>query len=217
MLDVAVAEEDPPPKAGGRIGVVLDSAFNFYYPKLIEEAEALGEVVYLSAVRDGSLPPLDLLVVGGGFPEVLAEKLERNKSFRKAVLDYVERGGRAYAECGGFMYLTSSIVIDRSEYEMVGAIDAVTYMLERPVGKGYAWGTVVGKTPVAPVGAALRGHEFHYSKMAFREKVQPVIKLDRGVGIGGGWDGVVKKNLHAQYMHLHPYTYSVLRALCRST
>lgn len=47
--------------------------------------------------------------------------------------------------------------------------------------------------------------------MAFREKAQPVIGLERGVGIGGGWDGVVKKNLHTQYIHIHPHTYSVLR------
>ncbi|WP_277619377.1 hypothetical protein [Pyrobaculum arsenaticum] len=151
-LDARVEGGDLLTRVGCRIGVVVDSAFNFHYPELLEEAEALGEVVYLSVARDGALPPVDVLIVGGGgFPEVLAEKLERNKSFRKAVLEYVERGGRVYAECGGFMYMTSSIiVIDSSEYEMAGAIDAVTYVLERPVGKGYTWGAVVGETPVAP-------------------------------------------------------------------
>jgi len=55
------------------------------------------------------------------------------------------------------------------------------------------------------------------SKPILRERVSPAIKLERGVGIGGGWDGIVKYNMHAQYMHIHPYTYSVLRRLCPST
>ncbi|ABP50788.1 MAG: hydrogenobyrinic acid a,c-diamide synthase (glutamine-hydrolyzing) [Pyrobaculum arsenaticum] len=216
-LGAADLPNDPPPRLGCRVGVVMDGAFNFYYPELLEEAEALGEVVYTSAVRDSAVPDVDVLIIGGGFPELLAERLERNKAFRKSLLSYIERGGRLYAECGGLMYLTSSIVIDRSEYEMVGAIDGVTYMLEKPVGKGYVWGEVVGETPIAPPGTRLKGHEFHYSKIALREKVRLAIRLERGVGVVGGWDGVVKGNMHAQYMHIHPQTYSVIRQLCRST
>ncbi|MGC9051516.1 cobyrinate a,c-diamide synthase [Pyrobaculum sp.] len=212
-------EPDPDTPAGGncRVGIIMDRAFTFYYPELLEAAASVGKPVFINSLRDQALPPVDLVVVGGGFPEVLAEELERNKPFRKALLSYVESGGRLYAECGGLMYMTSSIIIDRSEYEMVGAIDAVTVMLDRPVGKGYVWGQVVGDTPVAPRGTRLVGHEFHYSKIIFREKPNLVIKLERGVGVGGGWDGVVKYNMHAQYLHIHPYTYNVLAALCRST
>ncbi len=215
-LDVS---PDAEASAGGscRVGIVMDNAFTFYYPELIEEASRVGQPVFISALRDGSLPQLDALIIGGGFPEVFAEGLEKNKPFRKSVFNYVESGGFLYAECGGLMYLTSTIVIDRFEYQMVGAIDAVTVMLNKPVGKGYAWGVVTGETPIAPRGATVKGHEFHYSKLILREGVQLSIKLDRGVGVGGGWDGIVKKNMHAQYLHIHPYTYSVLRQLCRST
>jgi len=55
------------------------------------------------------------------------------------------------------------------------------------------------------------------SKLVLREGISPVIRLERGVGIGGGWDGIAKYNMHAQYMHIHPYTYSVLRRLCPYT
>ncbi|CCC81083.1 cobyrinic acid a,c-diamide synthase [Thermoproteus tenax Kra 1] len=210
-------EGDPAGSGTCRIGIVLDRAFTFYYPEVFEEAKSLGEVVFLDSLEMQELPPVDVVFVGGGFPETSAEELERNRAFRSSLLRYIERGGRLYAECGGLMYLTSSIVVEGSEYEMVGAIDAVTVMLKRPVGRGYAWGVVEGRTPVAPPGTRLVGHEFHYSKLVLRERVETAIRLERGVGIGGGRDGVVKGNMHAQYLHLHPYTYSALRALCRST
>jgi cobyrinic acid a,c-diamide synthase len=56
-----------------------------------------------------------------------------------------------------------SPVVDRSEHEIVAAVDAVTVLLEKPVGKGYIWEKVVTPTPIAPVGAELKGHERHYS------------------------------------------------------
>jgi len=209
--------QEETPRRNCRVGIVMDNAFTFYYPELLEEASLMGQPVFISALKDGSVQDIDVVVIGGGFPEIFAEKLEKNKPFKKWLFSYVEKGGRVYAECGGLMYLTSTIVIDRSEFEMAGVIDAVTYLLDRPVGKGYVWGTVVGHTPIAPLGTQLRGHEFHHSKLVLRERISPAIKLERGVGIGGGWDGIVKYNMHAQYMHIHPYTYSVLRRLCPYT
>ncbi|MFN7106280.1 MAG: cobyrinate a,c-diamide synthase, partial [Pyrobaculum sp.] len=210
---------EPEATGGGscKVGIVMDNAFTFYYPELVEEAASLGQPVFISALRDSTVPDVDVVTIGGGFPEVFAERLEKNRPFRKSLLSYIERGGVLYAECGGLMYLTSSIVIDRSEYEMVGAIDAVTILLDRPVGKGYVWGVVTGDTPIAPRGTAIKGHEFHHSKVVMREKAPLAIRLERGVGVGGGGDGIVKKNMHAQYTHIHPYTYSVLQKLCRYT
>jgi cobyrinic acid a,c-diamide synthase len=211
----AAAEvEGPPTKC--RVGVVADRAFTFYYPEVLEEAAAAGEAVLVNSLRDSSIPDVDLLIIGGGFPEVLAEELERNRPFRSALAQFAERGGRIYAECGGLMYLTSSIIVGGEEYEMVGVIEGHSVMLKKPVGKGYAWGRVVGETPIAPLGAELKGHEFHYSKLILKERVKAVIKLERGVGIGEGRDGIVKWNTHAQYLHLHPYTYNVVRAVCGS-
>jgi cobyrinic acid a,c-diamide synthase len=72
-----------------------------------------------------------------------------------------------------------SPVVDRSEHEIVTAVDAVTVLLEKPVGRGYIWEKVVTPTQVAPVGAELKGHERHYS---IREKPTLAIKLERGSG-----------------------------------
>jgi len=56
-----------------------------------------------------------------------------------------------------------SPVVDRSEHEIVAAVDAMTVLLEKPVGKGYIRENVVTPTLIAPVGAELKGHERHYS------------------------------------------------------
>jgi len=55
-----------------------------------------------------------------------------------------------------------SPVVDRSELEIVAAVDAVTVLLEKSVGKGYIWEKVVTPAPIAPVSAELKGHERHY-------------------------------------------------------
>ncbi|HTU02888.1 MAG TPA: cobyrinate a,c-diamide synthase, partial [Candidatus Sulfotelmatobacter sp.] len=58
---------------GIRIGIVKDSAFTFYYPENLEMLERLGaEVVEVNALRDLALPPLDVLYIGGGYPETHA-------------------------------------------------------------------------------------------------------------------------------------------------
>jgi len=226
VLEVAKAAGDlewaeaslpsPPVEGRCRIGIFFDRAFTFYYPEVFEEAKSLGSVEFINALNDVDLPDVDVIFIGGGFPEIFAADLAKNKPLFSALRRYAESGGRLYAECGGLMYLTSSIVIDGEEYEMADVIDGVTIMLKRPVGKGYVWGKVVGRTPIAPLGAGIKGHEFHYSKLVLKERLETAIKLERGVGIGGGLDGIVKGNLHAQYTHIHPYTYSVLAALCKS-
>jgi len=216
--DIAFESPQPPSRGeegGCRIGVFFDRAFTFYYPEVFERAKSLGAVEFIDSLSHSTVGDVDVVFIGGGFPEVHAAALSKNKPLFADLRRYVERGGGLYAECGGLMYLTSSIVIEGEEYEMADLIDAVTVMLKRPVGKGYAWGKVVGRTPIAPIGAEIKGHEFHYSKLILREKVEAAIRLDRGVGIGGGLDGIVKNNMHAQYMHIHPYTYDVLTALCR--
>jgi len=52
-----------------RIGVIRDSAFQFYYPENIDALVAGGaEIVYVSPLKDPELPELDAIYIGGGFP-----------------------------------------------------------------------------------------------------------------------------------------------------
>ncbi|MDQ3836108.1 MAG: cobyrinate a,c-diamide synthase, partial [Thermoproteota archaeon] len=65
-----------------RIGIALDESFNFYYVDNLVALQRCGaQLVYFSPVNDKKLPDeLHGLIIGGGFPEVLADKLESNKS-----------------------------------------------------------------------------------------------------------------------------------------
>ena len=48
-------------------------------------------------------------MIGGGFPEVMADKLSANGSMRKYLAKLAEDDMPFYAECGGLMYLTKAI------------------------------------------------------------------------------------------------------------
>ncbi len=68
-----------PSSAGLRIGILKDSAFQFYYPENLEALESEGaQLVEISALAPTELPELDGLYIGGGFPETHAEALASN-------------------------------------------------------------------------------------------------------------------------------------------
>ena len=213
-----VSREEPTGRSGtARIGFLGGRPFTFYYPEMLEQAHAWGSVRFIDPEKEGSLPPLDLLVIGGGFPEVYAAALEANRPLRASVRQYCDGGGKVYAECGGLMYLTSSIVTAQGEYEMVGVIDGRTIHGRRPVAHGYATARVVRDTPIAPRGTVLRGHEFHYSRVELRGSYDLALEYDVGSGLSDGRDGIQVGNVYAHYLHLHPATFSVLDALLGPT
>lgn len=113
-----------------RIGVAQDRAFCFYYPDNLELLEAAGaEVVLFSPLSDQVLPDVDLLYLGGGYPELHGETLAKNLTMREAIRSFAERGGPIYAECGGLMYLTESIRdFDGRSHRMVGIFPAEAVM-----------------------------------------------------------------------------------------
>src|SRR5512143_762302 len=127
-------EEGPRPTAAASrpvIGILRDSAFQFYYPENLQALEDLGaHLVEVSAVREKELPALDALYIGGGFPETHAEQLANNLSFRNALREAVEKGLPVYAECGGLMYLGKSLTVDTRTFPLAGAL-SVTFSMEK--------------------------------------------------------------------------------------
>ncbi|HXW69438.1 MAG TPA: cobyrinate a,c-diamide synthase, partial [Dissulfurispiraceae bacterium] len=150
-----------------KIGVVRDSAFQFYYPENLEELERRGaEIVDINALTDVRLPEIDALYIGGGFPETNALRLGGNTGFRNSIRHMAEKGLPIYAECGGLMFLGESLIIEGQKYPMAGVFPITFDMKEKPQAHGYTIAEIDRPNPFYPIGTLLHGHEFHYSAVA---------------------------------------------------
>lgn len=191
---------------GLRIGVLRDSAFQFYYPENLE-ALALGgaRVVEFSALTSSELPELDGLYIGGGFPETHAEQLAANESLKISLQRAVEKGLPVYAECGGLMYLSHSLAIDDRVFPMAGILPVDTVLERMPQGHGYIRVEVNAANPFYPVGTVLTGHEFHYSYVTPLSGAEGryVFHVVRGHGMDGAHDGLCTANVLGTYVHVH--------------
>ncbi|MCC2632636.1 MAG: dsrN [Ramlibacter sp.] len=189
-----------------RIGIARDRAFSFYYPDDLAALEAAGaRLVPFDTLRDSRLPEVDGLFIGGGFPETCMAELEANAAMRAALRAAIEDGMPAYAECGGLMYLARSIQWLGRSARMVGAIPGDAVMQARPVGRGYVHlrETAALPWPGGAAGAAVRGHEFHHSRLDnLPAGLAFAWQVERGHGIDGQRDGVRVHNLVASYAHL---------------
>ena len=189
-----------------KIGIALDSAFQFYYPENIAAlSEAGAETVFISPIADKSLPDLDALYLGGGFPETHPDYLSDNRSFRTSVKKMAEDGMPIYAECGGLMYMGKEIVLGEKSYPMAGVLPVIYGFSKRPQGHGYTIIHVDKKNPYFKIGSRIRGHEFHYSFVLewLGNDNQLVFSMERGSGFHSGRDGVSFKNILGTYTHIH--------------
>jgi cobyrinic acid a,c-diamide synthase len=186
-----------------RVGVIRDRVFNFYYPENLQELKRNGaELIFIDSLK-GSLPEIDGLLIGGGFPEFFLEELEANHKLRTDIANAIEAGLPVYAECAGLMYLCKAINWQGQRHEMVGVIPAEIELSKRPQGHGYVEIEVSDENPLFPVGMTLRGHEFHHSKLIEPGKLEFAYRVKRGHGAGEGVDGIIYKNVFAAYTHLH--------------
>ena len=192
-----------------KIGVALDNSFNFYYNENLNSLRNLrAEITFFSPLNDNYIPnDVSGLMLGGGFPEVMADKLHSNQSMRRSIKTAVEQGMPIYGECGGLMYLTKSIAGYRDfkkPFKMVGVIDANTIMTGR-LTLNYTQADMTSN--LFGNIQNIRGHEFHYSKIEnIPQDSKYVYNMKRGSGIDGGkHDGVLIYNSIASYMHLHFY------------
>jgi cobyrinic acid a,c-diamide synthase len=189
-----------------RIGVARDAAFGFYYPDDLDALQQAGaELVMFDTLRDATLPAVDGLFIGGGFPESHMQALEQNSALRRTIREAIENGLPAYAECGGLMYLSRSLSWHGECREMVGVIPADCVMHERPRGRGYVslQETPCAPWPPGPQSQEFAAHEFHYSGLEnLPDNLQFAYEVKRGTGIDGRHDGIVLHRLLACYSHM---------------
>ena len=194
---------------GVRIGVAMDEAFNFYYRDNLEQMElSRAKVVPFSPVHDTALPNVDGVYIGGGYPELYARELSENRSMQKSLQKAHERNLPIYAECGGLMYLAREIDWDGEKREMVGLVPGKVRRGNVRV-VSYVHGTLARDCLLGPAGEPIMGHEFHHSEILIDEnsRMDYAIRLARGTGIEGGWDGVCQGKMVASYSHIHSASY----------
>ncbi|MDR3105734.1 MAG: cobyrinate a,c-diamide synthase [Yokenella regensburgei] len=200
--------ERPAEGAGHGLTLALadDEAFNFYYPDNISLLERTGvEVVRFSPLHDSHLPECQMVWLGGGYPELHAGKLAANASMLSSLRRAHQRGVAIYAECGGLMYLGTTLEdADGNVYRMANLIPGHSKMGQRLTRFGYCEAQACRATLLADSGETLRGHEFHYSDFT---PETPAVLACRKVRDGvtqqewlGGWQ---VGSAFASYLHLH--------------
>jgi len=188
-----------------KIAVARDAAFNFYYGASLGELERRGaEIIFFSPLDDEHLPEADGLIIGGGFPEMFAARLEQNKKIRAEIFHAAQNNLPIFAECGGFMYLMRRLVdFGGKNFEMCGAIDGAATMTNHLQTVGYVEAEILRDCSIGRGGEKIHAHEFHFSAAeisAAEEKIFRCKKLRTGKEF---FAGVVKKNLVASYLHVH--------------
>ena len=182
-----------------RIAVARDEAFCFYYKDTLALLCKMGaEIVGFSPLANESLPDADGLYLGGGYPELYADRLQANTRTCDSIYAAVKSGMPTIAECGGFQYLGRTL----EGRDMCGVLTHDTNNTGRLVRFGYVdlisrVGSLFG-----PAETHLRAHEFHYYDSSDNGDGFDAVKPS-----GRSWRaGVLTERLYAGYPHLWLYS-----------
>ncbi len=200
------AEHLSPPRRSIRIGVARDKAFCFYYEDNLDALRLAGAQLFeFSPLNDSSLPGvLDALYLGGGYPELHAQRLAKNRNMLGAIRDAANAGLPIYAECGGLMYLAREIVTrDRTSFAMTAVLPLRVEMTDRLVNFGYNEVVFTSDCLFGPAGTKVRGHSFHCSKIIETDPIQHVYRTRNSMAGCEQAEGFSAHNVLASYIHLH--------------
>lgn len=188
-----------------RIGVFRDASFCFYYPDNLDALRESGaELVFIDTFRSTSIPDIDALYLGGGFPESFFERLSANTGLLRDVRERIEAGMPAWAECGGLIYLCRSATWEGRQWALAGVLPIDIGYQRKPVGCGYLELESRSASGWFPLKERVRAHEFHYSGPSQGSAASSCqFAVTRGFGLTGSEDGILYKNLFASYAHFH--------------
>ena len=196
----AAAAPPPAPAPRARIALARDEAFCFYYADNLELLEQAGaELVPFSPLRDELPRGIDGLYLGGGYPELHAAALAENARAREGIRAFAAAGGAVYAECGGLMYLATTLEVEGRAYPGCGVLPFAT-ALPAPLAIAYVEVTTTGG--LFGSGQRARGHVFHASEI----RGEPPRERCYRVRTSGGeesLEGYRVGNVLASYAHLH--------------
>ena len=188
------APDLPPLLQGKTIAIARDAAYCFLYPANVDCLRQLGaSLVYFSPLADDHLPACDAVWLPGGYPELHAERLAKNRPLWAALAAHLDAGKPLLAECGGLMSLFETLVDgDGCAHALAGLLPGTVIMQKRLSG--------LGMQEVELPEGRLRGHTFHYSKSE-----TPLAPLCTSVHPAGKPGEAIyrRQRLTASYMHLY--------------
>jgi cobyrinic acid a,c-diamide synthase len=185
------------------LAVAQDEAFSFYYADNLDLLTGFGaRLLPFSPLRDSALPPGSRgIYLGGGFPELFAEQLAANRPLLAELRRAAGQGLPIYAECGGLMYLSEALTdFEGHRHKLAGLIPCQVEMAERRSALGYVRLRTLQDTLLCPADSELRGHEFHWSRLASGTEHANAYDL---LEPARGAEGFALGKLLASYVHLH--------------
>jgi cobyrinic acid a,c-diamide synthase len=188
------------------LGIARDPAFCFYYQDNLDLLEAAGaKIVAFSPLTDSALPPgLDALYLGGGYPELYAEQLSRNRRFLTSLRSFARSGRPIYGECGGMMYLGEELCTREGHaFSMAAVLPLRIEMTDRLVRFGYVEVEFAQDCFLAEKGTVARTHSFHYSRAIPTGELAAPFRARYSLSGLNDAEGCLLGNVLGSYFHLH--------------
>ncbi|GAB3471128.1 cobyrinate a,c-diamide synthase [Massilia terrae] len=161
LPDAVTPEPIPSLLAGKTVAVARDAAFCFLYPANLDTLHALGaRLVFFSPLADDPVPAdADAVYLPGGYPELHGATLATAGRWQVSIRAAHRAGIPILAECGGMMAIAESITDQQGHtWAMAGLLPGAVAMQARLAG--------LGPQSMPTASGPLRGHTFHYSRMA---------------------------------------------------
>ncbi|MEM7496615.1 MAG: cobyrinate a,c-diamide synthase [Pseudomonadota bacterium] len=196
----AAAPFAPP---GQRIAIARDAAFSFAYPHMLKGWAAAGaEIRPFSPLADEAPDPeADVVWLPGGYPELHAGPLAAAGRFREGLRRHAETRP-VHGECGGYMALGEALVDKMGErHRMAGLLGLVTSYEKRKFHLGYRRAELLEPLFGHAPGAALRGHEFHYSTV-LEQPDAPLARVSDAEGALTAETGSRRGHVTGTFFHL---------------
>jgi len=212
------------PSGRVKVGVARDAAFCCYYHQNLVMLEALGaELVPFSPLMEPLPLGLSGLYLGGGQPELLqAAALASNSTCLEGLRAFVLAGGVVYAECGGLMYLCSSMEPLQGRPQPLAGVFPFSCLATGFPTMGYVEVETQEGCAFLARGLRIRGHYYHMSEVVQVEEAEMDAPEPRGALPRADWrpaflahvadvegaakpvlEGYALGNVLASLVHLH--------------
>jgi cobyrinic acid a,c-diamide synthase len=120
------------------------------------------------------------------------------------IRNFAASGRPIYAECGGMIFLSRSLAaLDGASHPMAGVLPFEMEMTDKLVNFGYVTVELTQDCLLGPQGAVLRGHSFHYSRIASHAELDTAYRVQYSLSGCEENEGFRIGNVLSSYIHLH--------------